>query len=147
VKLRSFYRAAAVLPLVGIAVAAWLRRGTPSDLPPHWDWIYPSSITRGLVAYAIVASWLWVEIGRRPIAEIPRLTWRAPVAYVAIGWAIMSFLELLRGRAGDLWAEHAGVIVMRAAIHLILGFAYVALTHVALRALREGGGLPDAPET
>jgi hypothetical protein len=141
---RAYYRAATLLPLCGLAIAAWLRAGAASDLAPGWEWIYPSSVTRGLVAYALVAIWLWAELGRRPVSEISRLLWRAPLGYLAANWLLMWGLELARGRGGELWASQAGIILLRAAVHLLIGYGYVGLVQVTFRMLRGGGTITEA---
>ena len=143
IPVRSFYRAAALLPLLGLAIAAVVRRDPAADLPPGWDWVYPASITRGVIAYGLLAGWLWIQIGRRPVAEIQPLLWRAPVIYVVLGWGLMLGLALVRGQVSDLWAEHAGAIVLRTLVHLVVGLGYVALAQVALAALRDDGRLTE----
>ena len=131
-----------LVPLAGLTVAAMLQGRPPEDLPAGWDWVYPASITRGLLAYALVALWLWVEIGRRPMAEVHRLVWLAPLVYVGVLWAMLLIPALLHGRAAALWDEQAGAIVFRTAVHLVIGYACVALLHFARRFLEpsEGAG-------
>jgi hypothetical protein len=140
---RTFYRAAILGPLAGLAIAALLARPVAA-LPEGWAWVYPTSVIRGLIAYGLLAGWLWIEIGRRPLPELPRLVWWMPLVYVALGWVMMLGLSLLRGATGELWAEHGGVIARRTAVHLLVGYGYVALVHVALRRLRQAGGIADA---
>lgn len=140
---RAFYRAATLGPLAGLAVAAVLARPVAA-LPEGWDWVYPTSITRGLIVYALLAGWLWIEIGRRPPAGVARLVWLMPLAYVALGWLLMVGLSLLRGEAGALWAEQGGAIALRTAVHLVVGYGYVALVHIALDRLRQAGRIADA---
>lgn len=143
---REFYRAAALGPFLGLVVAAALDR--PSDsLPAGWDWVYPTSTTRGLVVYTLLAAWLWLEIGRRPPADVRRLVWWMPLLYVAGGWLLMLGLSLLRGATGELWAEHGGVILLRTAVHLVVGFGYVALVGVAHDAIRRAGRLAEPRDT
>jgi hypothetical protein len=142
--IRACYRAATLGPLAGLAVAAALARPSAA-LPAGWDWVYPTSVTRGLIAYALLAVWLWIEIGRRPLPEIRRLVWWAPVLYVALSWVLMLSLTLLRGTAGEVWAEHTGAIALRTAVHLVAGYGYVALVHVVLNRLRSAGEIADAP--
>jgi len=141
---RAFYRAAALGPFVGLAIAAALDRPS-EELPEGWSWVYPTSITRGLMVYALLAAWLWIEIGRRPLAGIRRLVWLTPLLYVALGWLLMLGLSLVRGEVGELWTEHTGAILLRLAVHLAVGYGYVGLVPLALGAIREGGGLTDAP--
>jgi hypothetical protein len=140
---RAFYRAAILGPLAGLAVAAAVARPS-SALPAGWDWVYPTSVTRGLIAYALLAVWLWIEIGRRPLSQFRRLVWWMPLLYVALGWLLMLSLSLVRGAAAELWAEHGGAIAVRTAVHLVVGYGYVALVHVALNRLRSAGGISDA---
>jgi hypothetical protein len=141
---RAFYRAASLGPLVGLAIAAALVRPAAA-LPAGWDWVYPTSVTRGLMVYALMAVWLWIEIGRRPTADIRRLVWWVPLLFIAVSWLLMLTLTLLRGAAGELWAEYAGAIALRTVVHLVVGYGYVALVHVALNELRRAGGVADAP--
>jgi hypothetical protein len=130
---RRAYRIAALIPLVGLAIAAALQH-------PTWDWHYPASITRGLLAYALVAVWLWVEIGRRSLGEVHRILWLAPLAYVGILWLMVLGPALARGRAAQVWKENAGTIGLRTLVHLIIGYACVALLHVVRRRLGESEG-------
>jgi hypothetical protein len=140
---RACYRAVALGPLIGLAIAAAL--ATPAALPAGWDWVYPTSVTRGLLVYSVLAAWLWIEIGRRPAAEIRRRMWWVPLLYVAFGWLLMFGLALVRGAVAELWAEHAGAIATRTAVHLLIGYGYVALIHVALNRLPAGPGTAEAP--
>lgn len=137
---RKTYRTAVLIPLVGLAIAAVLHDPPPRALPAGWDWLYPDSITRGLLAYALVAVWLWILIGRRSLAEVDRMLWLAPVVYVAILWLMLSGPALVRGRVAELWEENAGAIMLRTAVHLMIGYACVALLHVARRRLAQGEG-------
>jgi hypothetical protein len=131
------YRAGVLIPLLGLAIAAALHDSPPRELPAGWDWLYPDSITRGLFAYALVALWLWVEIGRRSLAEVDRLLWFAPLVYVGILWVMLLGPALARGRAAELWDENAGAIVLRTLVHLVIGYACVGLLHLARRRLGE----------
>jgi hypothetical protein len=133
---RKVYRAAVLVPLLGLGIAAVLQ-DRPAELPPDWDWLYPDSITRGLFASALVALWLSVEIGRRSLAEADRLLWLAPLVYVGILWLMLLGPALARGRVAELWEENAGAIVLRTVVHLVSGYACVALLHVARRRLGE----------
>jgi hypothetical protein len=134
---RNVYRVAVLVPLLGLVIAALLQDRPAAELPPDWDWLYPDSITRGLFACALVALWLWVEIGRRSLAEIDRLLWLAPLVYVGILWLMLLGPALARGRAAELWDENAGAIALRTVVHLVIGYACVALLHVARRRLGE----------
>jgi hypothetical protein len=40
----------------------------------------------------------------------------------------------------ELWKENAGTILLRTAVHLMIGYACVALLHVARRRLADGEG-------
>ena len=142
---RDVYRAGTLLPVVGLAIAAALD-DPASELPAGWRFVYPTSITRGLLVYSALAAWLWIEIRRRPLDRLRRLLWWLPVWYVALGWLLMLALALLRGEAGELWAEHTGAILARTAVHLVVGYAYLGLLHVALTALRRGGAIVDSPD-
>jgi hypothetical protein len=141
---RGFYHAATLGPFVGLAVAAALAR-PDAELPAGWEWIYPTSLTRGLLVYSLLAAWLNLEIGRRSMAQIRRAVWSTPLVYVGLGWLLMLGLALLRGAAGELWAEHAGAIARRTAVHLLVGYGYVTLIHFALRRLQDAGRIADPP--
>jgi hypothetical protein len=65
------------------------------------DLALPSSLIRGLIAYALVAVWLWVEIGRRPLVQLQRMVWLAPVVYVAVLWLMLLVPALIRGVRGS----------------------------------------------
>ena len=139
---RSFFRTAIVGPLLGMVIAAMLDR--PSEpLPAGWEWVYPTSLARAVLVYALLAGWLWIQLDRRTPVEFGRLVWWTPVLFVLLGWSFMLALALLRGSAAELWAEHSGQILLRAAVHLAVGYGYVLLIMVARRLLREGGGLAE----
>lgn len=142
---RDVYRAATLLPFVGLVIAAALDHRS-SELPAGWDFVYPTSITRGLLVYSVLAAWLWIQIRRRPPKELRRRIWWMPVWYVALGWLMMLALTLLRGEAGELWAEQSGAILTRTAVHLFVGYAYLGLLHLAITSLRRGGALADGPD-
>jgi hypothetical protein len=124
---RRRYRIAVMVPLVGLAVASAVRDSPSPDLPVGWYWLYPDSITRGLLAYTVVLVWLWVQIGRRPLSEIHRLLWLAPLLYLGILWLLLLGPALARGRVAELWEENGRTIVLRTLVHLIIGYACVAL--------------------
>ena len=139
---RALYRAAALGPLIGLGIAAAL--AAPSALPAGWDWVYPTSVTRGLLVYALLAAWLWLEIGRRPPGEIRRLMWWVPLLYVGLGWLLMFGLALVRGAVAELWSEHARAILTRTAVHLLVGYGYVALMQMVFNRLPAGVESSDA---
>ena len=143
---RTFWRAAALLPFVGLAIAAAIAR-PDTDLPAGWDWVYPGSLTRGVMAYAVLAAWLWIRLDRRPIAEIDRLLRWIPVWYVALGWLLMLLLSLLRGELAALLSDHSGAILRRAAVHFAVGYGYIALSRFALERLRRAGHISDPPDS
>jgi hypothetical protein len=142
---RDAYRAATLLPFLGLALAA-VAAGPAAELPAGWNWVYPTSLTRGVLVYAALAAWLWLQLDRRPLAELERMLWWAPVWYVALGWLLMLMLALLRGRAAELWQEHGRAILLRTAVHFAVGYGYVLLVRVALGRLRLSGRLSDARE-
>lgn len=137
--LRRFYRFAILLPLLGFAIALAIR-GTGSGLPDGWAWMYPSSLIRGLIAYAAVAAWLWIETGRRSPEALGRIVWLAPLVYVVAGWVLMLAFALARGRAAELWEEQASTILLRTAAHLVFGYLYLGLVQLAAGALRNQRG-------
>ena len=140
---RSFYRAASLLPFVGLAIAAAIARPS-AELPAGWDWVYPGSLARGAMAYAVLAAWLWIRVDRRPVDEIDRVIWWIPVWYIALGWVLMLALSLLRGEVAELLADQGGAIAVRAAVHLITGYGYIVLVRFALERLRRAGHISEA---
>jgi hypothetical protein len=142
---RDAYRAATLLPFIGLVLASLLARPA-AELPAGWDWVYPTSLTRAVLVYALLATWLWLQLARRPLAELERMLWWAPVAYVALGWLLMLVLSLLRGEAAELWEEHGRAILLRTAVHFAVGYGYVVLVRLALGRLRLSGRLSDAKE-
>ena len=139
---RFFYRAAVLGPLLGLVIAALLDR--PSEpLPEGWEWVYPTSIAREVMVYALLAVWLWHQLDRLPSADFGRLMWWIPVLFVLFGWAFMFALALLRGSARELGEEYTGRILFRAVVHLAVGYGYVALITLAFRLLREGGSMTE----
>lgn len=143
---RAFYRAAALVPFLGLAVAAVVARPS-ARLPEGWEWVYPTSLTRGVLVYALLAAWLWRQIDRRPAAEMARFIWWVPLIYVALLSGLMLVLALLRGEVGTLLAEQSGAIMRRLAVHLGVGYGYLALVRVAYDGLRNGGRLADAGDS
>jgi hypothetical protein len=136
---QAFYRAALLGPLLGMSVAFVLDRVAGSrDLTPGHS-LMPDSLTRGLVAYAVVAGWLWIQLGRRSEAEFRRQIWQGPLLYLAVSGALVLGFAALRGWLDALWPEHAGVLLLRTTIHLGVGYGYLALVHVALARLRASG--------
>ena len=99
--LRGVYRLAVLGPFLGLAIAAWLVDAS-AQLPEGWDWVYPTSVTRGLLVYSILGAWLWRTVERRPMEEVGRLVWFVPLWYVGLSWALMFALALLQGRADEL---------------------------------------------
>src|SRR5919112_1690412 len=138
---RAFYRAAALLPFVGLAIAAAIAQPSAS-LPAGWDWVYPGSLARGAMAYAVLAAWLWVRLDRG-IRDVERVIWWIPIWYVGLGWALMLLLSLLRGEVSALLSEHGGAIVRRTAVHLVTGYAYIMLVRFALVRLQRAGHISD----
>jgi len=143
---RAFYRAATLLPFVGLAIAAAVARPS-AELPAGWEWVYPTSVTRGLIVYAVLAAWLWRRLDGHPPAEVEKVIWWVPVWYVALSALLMLVLSLLRGEVGTLWSEHGGAIISRTAVHFAVGYGYLALVRVARNGLRDGGRLTDAAGT
>jgi len=139
---RTFYRAAALLPFVGLAIAAAIARPS-AGLPAGWDWVYPGSLARGVMAYAVLAAWLWIRVDHRPVEEIARIIWWLPIGYIALGWALMLALALLRGEVAQLLSDHGGAIVLRAAVHLVTGCGYLLLVRFALERLRRAGHISE----
>lgn len=137
--LQTFYRAALLGPLAGMSLALALDRlAGPRDLTPE-HLIIPDSLTRGIIAYAVVAAWVWVQLGRRPEEAFRPLIWRAPLLYLAASAALVLFFAALRGWLGALWPEQAGVLLLRTVVHLVVAYGYVALLHLALTRLQAAG--------
>lgn len=151
-KLRTFYLTAVLLPLVGLAVAALLDRGTAGltvGLGPGGSarWLYPTSAARGLLAYILVAGWLLLVLFRRSPAALGSLLWWAPLAYVAAHILVLAPLVLVQGRAGEFLAEQGGRAAIRLAAHLVFSLAYVALVVFSRERLRSSGALETAEPT
>ena len=142
--LRIYYRAATLLPFVGLAVAAAIARPS-AELPVGWGWVYPSSLARGVMAYAMLAAWLWIRVDRRPLQEVDRVIWLIPLWYVALGWVLMLVLSLLRGELSALLSDHSGAIALRTGVHLAVGYGYILLVRFALERLRRAGHISDSP--
>jgi len=140
---RAFYRAAILMPFIGLAVAAAVARPS-AELPAGWAWVYPTSVTRGLIVYALLAAWLWRRLEGRSAAEVEKAIWWVPVWYVALSGLLLLGLALLRGEAGALTSEHGGAILSRIAVHFAVGYGYLALVRVARNGLRDGGRLTDS---
>ena len=141
---RAFYRSATLLPFVGLAIATAIARPS-AELPAGWDWVYPNSLARGVMAYAVLAAWLWLRVDRRPVEEIDRVIWLIPLWYVVLGWILMLALSLLRGEVGALLSGHSGAIALRAGVHLAVGYGYILLVRFALERLRRAGHISDPP--
>jgi hypothetical protein len=144
--LRSFYRLALLGPLVGMSLAILLRRLTAPETPSPGRMLLPGSLARGLVAYLLVATWLWLELGRRPDPALRPLVWRAPLLYLGATWLLAALLAAAHGWLGALLPERLGLILLRAVVHLVVGYGYLALVHVALGGLRASGVLPPPAE-
>lgn len=142
--LQAFYRAALLGPLAGMVVALALDRlaGPRDPTPGHL--LIPDSLTRGIIAYAAVAGWLWVQLGRRSEEGFRPLIWRAPLLYLAASAVVFLVFAALRGRLGALWPERAGVLLLRTVVHLAAGYGYLVLVHLALARLRVAGTVPTA---
>lgn len=139
--LRTFYRGALLVPLVGLSLAFVLDRivGPPDLTPGHA--LLPDSLTRGLIAYGVLTPWLWIQLGRRPEGELRRLVWRVPLLYVLVGGVLLLGFAAARGWLGALWPEHGGVLALRTLAHLAMGYGYVALVHLALARLLVSGAV------
>lgn len=139
--LRTFYRTALLVPLVGLSVALMLDRlAGPRDPTPGYQLI-PDSLTRGLIAYGVVAPWVWIQLGRRSDEEFRQLVWRAPLLYLAVSGALVLGFAALRGWLDELWPERAGVLLLRTVAHLVMGYGYLALVHLALARLQASGAI------
>jgi hypothetical protein len=141
--LRSFYRLALLGPLVGMSLAILLRRLTA---PETGRMLLPGSHARGLVAYLLVGTWLWLELGRRPEPALRPLVWRVPLLYLGATWLLAALLAAAHGWLGALLPERLGLILLRAVVHLVLGYGYLVLVHVALSGLRASGVVPPPAE-
>ena len=138
---QTFYRVALLGPLLGMSIAFVLDRVTGAhDLTPGRSLI-PDSLTRGLIAYAVVAGWLWIQLGRRSEADFRQLIWRGPLLYLAVSGALVLGFAALRGWLDALWPERAGVMLLRTVIHLGVGYGYLVLVHVALTRLQAAGAV------
>lgn len=140
---RSFYRLGIVLPLVGFALAAglrayfgWERSGT-AGARARTEWVYPDSITRGLIAYVGVTVWAWWLVSREPHAVIERALWFAPVLFVGITSLFVALVAVTEERGVAALAEQRNLLLYRTAAHLALGYAYVAIVQWGARQIEE----------
>ncbi len=64
-----------------------------------------------------------------------------PRTYVLAGGVLLLRFAAARGWLGALWPEHAGVLALRTIAHLVTGYGYVALVHLALARLQVSGAV------
>lgn len=139
-RLRTYYTWAILVPLAVLAAVA----GTGGDeysstlgLGPGATvrWLYPRAAIRELVAFAAVAMWLLWTLYRRPLAEFQRAVWRGPVILVAIHFLLPLAVMLVNGVARAVVAEQGGLIGLRIAVRLLVGYGYVWLAEWVRRQL------------
>ena len=147
-RLRTYYSAAILLPLVIFAAVAATGGDDASStlgLGPGATvrWLYPQAAVRELVAYAVVALWLLCTLHQRTPAEFQRAIWRAPVVLVTIHLLLPLAVILVNGVLRAVVAEQGGRIVLRLLVRLLVGFGYVGLTQWVRRQppLREAPGV------
>jgi hypothetical protein len=146
-RLRTFYTIAILLPLVVLAAVAALgggERDLSAGLPPGAtaEWLYPTSAVRGLVAYAIVATWLLWELRRRTPARFASLLWFLPLVTTGVNILVLAPITLVHGAVREFFADDGLRIALRLGVRLLIGFAYVGLVVFTRDQLREGGALP-----
>jgi hypothetical protein len=140
---RGFYRLGLVLPLVGFALAAALRehfgweRSRTADAGARTEWVYPDSITRGLIAYLGVTVWAWWLVDREPRAVAGRALWFAPLLFVGITSLFVALVAVTEERGVAALAEQRTLLLYRTAAHLALGYAYVAIIQWGARQIEE----------
>jgi hypothetical protein len=146
-RLRTFYTIAILLPLAALAAVAALgggERDLSAGLPPGATaaWLYPTSAVRGVVAYAVVATWLLWELHRRrtPAGFAP-LLWLLPLIVTGVNILVLAPLTLIHGAAREFLADEGPRIALRLVVRLLIGFAYVGLVVFTRDQLREGGAL------
>jgi len=96
---------------------------------------------RAALLVSLVGLSLAFVLGRRPAGELRRLVWRVPLLYVLVSGSLLLGFAALRGWIGALWPEHAGLLALRTVAHLVLGYGYLALVHLALARLQASGGV------
>lgn len=144
IRLHVFYRVALLLPILGLALAGALQSGAtaPELALAHGGrslGFYPPFLMRGLIAYGIVLVWLYRQLRRRSPREFDNLLWQAPVAYTAVSTALLYILVLAHGQAAGFVSEHSGWIGSHLAVHLAVGYGYVALIVWPRNMLRASG--------
>jgi hypothetical protein len=93
-------------------------------------WLYPRFAVRELATYGLVAGWLLWQLHSRGPSAFARLIWWAPLAVAAAGVLVLLPFILVHGAAREVLADSGGRIVLRLAVRLAIGYAYVALAEV-----------------
>jgi hypothetical protein len=139
---RGFYRLGIVLPIVGFLAAAALRGYFGFERPPsaatgaHTEWVYPASSTRGLVAYLGVAAWAWRLVAGSS-GEVARRFWQAPLLFVGLNWLLVGVFAVTQERGVVALPEQRTLLALRTVVHLVLGYAYVAVIQWGARHVGE----------
>ena len=143
-RLHAFYRVALLLPFLGFALAGALTScAAAPDVALSQGGrslgFYPPFLMRGLITYGIVIVWLYRQLHRRSLREFDTLLWQAPIAYTAVSTALLCVLVLAQGQAAEFVREHTGWIGSHLAVHLAVGYGYVALIVWPRNILRASG--------
>ena len=139
--LRTFYRFALIIPLVGLGTAALLSLfgyGARYYVVGTVAWEFPATLLRMLLVYGLLASWLWVQLGRQPAARLTRLVWQAPLLLVALV-VVVDLTIATVSRGGLEPSELVGLLLLTALIVGTIGYAYVGLVMLARGALPPDG--------
>ena len=93
-------------------------------------WVYPRFALRDLATYGLVAAWMLWRLHSRGPSAFARLIWWAPLAVA--GAAVLALLPfiLVHGAIREVLADNGGRIVLRFAMRLAIGYAYVALAEL-----------------
>jgi hypothetical protein len=138
VTLRTFYRLALILPLVGLGLGA-LR--SPYYVVGTVVWLSPAEFQRILVLYTTLAAWLWVQLGRGPATRWAALLWWAPLQLVALV-LLATVVEVAARGAWLGLAEVGGVLLIQALLLTLSGYAYVLFLMLVRETLQRVGVVP-----
>jgi hypothetical protein len=138
VALRTFYRLALIIPLVGLGLGA-LR--SPYYVVGTVVWLSPDALLRLLALYTLLAAWLWVQFGRRAAARWPALLWWAPLQLVILVLLATRVEVAVRG-AWLAAAEFSAVLLIQMLVLTLAGYAYVLLLVLMRETLRRVGVVP-----
>jgi hypothetical protein len=122
-------RAAVVLPLVALGVAAALRLLLGSSA---------GSIARAMAAYAGVALWGWRTAARLPPAQALDRFWHAPPLYVALSLGLTALIAATHEQGVAALTAEWRLLVLRSGAQLALGYLYVGLVRWSVSLVSQG---------